>query len=162
MKIILKKSYDKIFNSCLNNYVSDDCNFFMYVNKNNFCSGYFPEFISSFQPGSDAFKQLYSKDNFKNSYPDDIINKSYPNCYPHFKNGKHSKQISNVNSRYNNSYFYKMQPIYKICKKFWKPYPRSDIPSYKHCTDRFSSNHSPCYERVAKGSERRTLGDHQY
>ena len=192
----ITKNYD---NFCFNKYMIDDYNFVMYTNKNNFCSGYFPEYISTLQSNNDAFKHSYPNDTFKYSYLDDTIDYSYPNYYPQFNNGKYSKQISNVNSRYNNSYFYKMQPIYKICKKFWKPFPSSERrtegseirawgkqhqniqynkgndyskpnlnsnynykPSSKHFIDRFSSNHSPCYERIAKGSERRTLGDHHY
>merc|ERR1711888_314896 len=41
--------------------------------------------------------------------------------YPVFSGGKYTKQLSNLNSKYNNDYFSKMSSIYKICKEFWKP-----------------------------------------
>ena len=135
---------DDSVNLCFKNYLNNDYNSFMYINKSNFCSGYFPDFIllphvdSQLDP-IDAFK------NCKNSEYKKDNNKLYPSYYPNFCNGKYSKQLSNANSKYNNYYFHEMQPIYKICKKFWKP-----------------PKHSPCYERVAKGSGIGTQGDHKY
>ena len=78
-------------------------------------------------------------------------------------------RYQNASSRYNNGYFYKMQPIYKICKKFWKPFPSSERGTEgsergawgNQRTTHSNSypKHSPCSERGTKGSERITLGD---
>ena len=49
----------------------------------------------------------------------------------------YKKQLSNMFSRYNMSYFSKMSPIYKICKKFWKPQntsPSCGIAAYSSGT----------------------------
>ena len=82
---------DCIYNFDSNTYNIDDHKIFMYNNKYNFCSGYFPDFI--FIPHV-----------FDKSFIDTIN----PRYYPHICNGKYTKQISNANSRYNIKYFSKM------------------------------------------------------
>ena len=148
-KVYFKNQEDFIMKSdsdsfCFENCLSNNYNSFMYNNKFNFCSGYFPEFI--LLPHVD--RQLDSKDTFidcKNSkYKNDDSN-LYLNYFPKFCDGKYTKQLSNANSKYNNYYFHKMKPIYKICKKLWKP-----------------QKYSPCYGIVAKGSGIGTLGDTNY
>merc|ERR1712121_616179 len=93
---------DLVYSFCF----KDDANNYVYENKINFCSGYFPDYI------------LYPCVNIDNVDPDLRIFLDY---YPTFSEGKYTKQISNKYSRYNKQYFAKQYPIYKICKKFWKP-----------------------------------------
>ena len=102
----------------------DDFNAYMYNNKYNFCAGYFPEFILS--PYVD--RQLGIESTFINDVnlkcmTDNVdLNLDY---YPEFFDGKYTKQLSNINSKYDNHYFYRMNSIYKVCKKFWKPQEKS-------------------------------------
>ena len=110
-RIIYFESYEEFFEkNCVNYWCDlfDECICILFTNKYNFCSGYFPDFISTLPINNDDFKYFYPKDNFKYSFSDGTIDFSYPNYYPQFNKGKYSKQISNVNSKYNNSYFYKM------------------------------------------------------
>ena len=75
----------------------------MWENTFNFSSGYFPDFIlypCVVKPENNDFDLDY---------------------YPEFSDGKYTKQLSNVYSKYDNHYFDRMYPIYRICKKFWKP-----------------------------------------
>ena len=140
----------------------DDSNCMLYTNKYNFCSGYFPDFILSPTINNADFKDFYPKNNFNNSFSNGSPDFSYPSYYPHFKEGKYSKQISNANSKYNNSYFCKLQPVYKICKKFWEPFHDSDYnyKTFSKNNNRSSSKYLPGYERVVKSSERGTLGEY--
>merc|ERR1712215_640186 len=86
---------------------------YMYENKINFSSGYFPEYI--LYPCVDI-------DNVNSDYITDDINSDLNlDYYPIFYGGRYTKQLSNKYSKYNNQYFSKQYPIYKICKKFWKP-----------------------------------------
>ena len=64
-------------------------NDFMYKNKYNFCSGYFPDFIFL---DENSFNDMYNINNF-------------PRYYPYILNGKYLKQLSNFKRKYNNSYF---------------------------------------------------------
>merc|ERR1712121_534528 len=93
---------DLVYSFCF----KDDAINYVYENKINFCSGYFPDYI------------LYPCVNIDNVDPDLRIFLDY---YPTFSEGKYTKQISNKYSRYNKQYFGKQYSIYKICKKFWKP-----------------------------------------
>ena len=87
-------------------------NIFLYSNKYNLCSGYFPDFITL---DDNVFKDLYS-------------DKNIPKYYPYIFNGKYLKQISNSESKFNNKYFSKMKSAYDISKKFWgNPSPSSGI-----------------------------------
>ena len=152
-KVYFKNHEDFIMRSdsdsfCCENCLNNNYDSFMYTNKINFCSGYFPEFI--LLPHVD--RQLDSKDTFidcKNSKYKNDDNNLYLNYFPKFCDGKYTKQLSNANSKYNNYYFHKMKPIYKICKKLWKPQEKS-----------------PGYGIVADGSGIGTMGDinyiHQY
>ena len=107
----------------INAYFIDEYNSYTYSNKNYFCSGYFPDYISTSLVDSNdnnnngVSKNFYPYDTLKNSCLDDNIKFSKYSYQPNFKNGKYRKQISNLHSRYNNSYFYKMYSSYKICKK---------------------------------------------
>ena len=91
----------------------DDYNAYVYENKINFSSGYFPEYI--LYPCVDI-------DNVNSDCITDDINLDLNlDYYPIFFGGKYTKQLSNKYSKYNNQYFSKQYSIYKICKKFWKP-----------------------------------------
>ena len=93
--------------------VIDDYNAYMYDNKINFSSGYFPEYI--LYPCVDI-------DNVNLNYITDDINSDLNlDYYPIFYGGRYTKQLSNKFSKYNNQYFSKQYSLYKICRKFWKP-----------------------------------------
>ena len=66
----------------------DNSNSMMYENKNNMCSGYFPEFI--LDPYLDNCR-FNNNDVFINGSPN--FSNNIDNYYPHFKDGKYSKQI---------------------------------------------------------------------
>ena len=141
----------------------DNSSCMMYSNKYNMCSGYFPDFILSPNLNNDNYKGVYSKNIDFNSFSNDSPNFNYNSVdyYPNFRNGKYSKQISNANSKYNNSYFHKLKPAYKICKKFRESLHNSKY-EYKissNSTSRSQLLYPPDYERVVKSSERGTLGD---
>ena len=92
--------------------VTDDYNAYMFDNKINFSSWYFPEYIP--YPCVDI-------DNVDlNCITDDINSDLNLDYYPIFYGGNYTKQLSNKFSRYNNQYFNKQYSLYKICKKFWK------------------------------------------
>ena len=89
-------------------YVNDD-DYFDYMNKIKFSSWYFPEYIP--YPCVDT-----NNVNLK-SITNDINPNLNTNHYQISYKGNHTKQVFN---RYNNQYFNKQYPIYKICRKFWK------------------------------------------
>jgi len=68
-------------------YMSND-NHYMYTNKNNFCSGYFPDFITL---DNDICYNISEGNN-------------YSHYYLYTKNGKYLKTLSNSMSKYNNRY----------------------------------------------------------
>ena len=155
-----KKNSDIILFDLFNN---SKC--IMYSNKYNMCSGYFPDFILSPNLDREDYNGGYSNNIDNNAFSNDSPNFNYDNdnYYPHFRNGKYSKQISNANSKYNNSYFYKLRPAYKICKKFWEPFHNSKYV-YKNSSNNNAKSqflYPPDYERVVKSSERGTLGDYK-
>ena len=85
---------------------------YMYSNKGNFCSGYFPDFITL----------------------DNMVgyNASEGNNYSHYylytKNKKYLKPLSNPKSSYNNKYFDNMNFAYKVSKKFnWRLKEQSNV-----------------------------------
>ena len=80
---------------------SNSKNHFMYDNKNNFCSGYFPDFITL----NDDFGYNISEGN------------NYSHYYLYVKNKKYLKPLSDSKSKYNNSYFDSMSFAYKVSKK---------------------------------------------
>merc|ERR1712121_535476 len=92
---------DLVYSFCF----KDDAINYVYENKINFCSGYFPDYI------------LYPCVNIDNVEPDLRLFLDY---YPTFSEGKYSKQISNKYSRYNKQYFAEQYSICKICEKFQK------------------------------------------
>ena len=73
---------------------------FMYSNKNNFCSGYFPDFITLDSNAGYNF----SKGN------------NYPHYYLYTKNNKYLKPLSSSLSKYNNKYFDDLSFAYKVSK----------------------------------------------
>ena len=84
---------------------NDKCsntNFYMYKRNKNFCSGYFPDFITLHDP---MYYQLSNSHNH-NFY------------YLKIQNGKYLKHLSNKSSRYDNSYFDNMSDAYRISKKY--------------------------------------------
>ena len=111
---ILKMKNDSFCSSkCLNN----EYNACMLNNKYNFCSGYFPEYVLIPNVNRQlGFNSVLINDLNSKHFNDNIdLNLDY---YPDFHDGNYTKQLSNMNSKYNNFYFYKMKSIYKICKKF--------------------------------------------
>ena len=85
-----------------------DINAFIVTNKNNLFTGYFVDPI--YYPPIDS--QLLFQEGF-------------------------TKQLSSKFSRYNLEYFCNMHPIYKMCKKFWKPQitsPSCSIADYSSGT----------------------------
>ena len=77
-------------------------NFFMYKQNKNFCSGYFPDFITLHDP---MYYQLSNSQNH-NFY------------FLKIQNGKYLKYLSNRQSRYDNAYFNNMNVAYRISKKY--------------------------------------------
>ena len=110
-KLVESKGSKNILHSSLDNFMNSrsmydfeydkDLNF-MYTNKYNFCSGYFPEFITL----NDNLSYNLSENNSDFNY-----------YYLYTKNGKYLKQLSNCNSRYDGKYFKEMYMAYKISKK---------------------------------------------
>ena len=90
-KNILYPSYDSFMRSRgdFDNDYDKDINC-MYINKYNFCSGYFPEFITL----DDNVAYDFSKINNDPNY-----------YYLYTKNNKYLKQVSNYNSKYDGEYF---------------------------------------------------------
>ena len=97
----LHSTYDNFFksiNDC-DNYVK--CNIdFMFTDRRNFCSGYFPDFITL--DNINAYELSKGND--------------YSKYYLYTRNNKHLKQLANCRSKYNDNYFYNMYSAYKICK----------------------------------------------
>merc|ERR1712121_111484 len=103
--------------NCINDY---DFNAYMYNNKFNMCAGYFCDFI--LYPSVD--RQVDNSNDHKYNESLNCMNDNADlilDYYPVLSGGRYTKQLSNLNSKYNNDYFSKMSSIYKICKKFWKP-----------------------------------------
>ena len=75
-------------------------NFYMYKSNKNFCSGYFPDFITLNDP---MYYQL-SNNNNHNFY------------YLKTQNGKYLKYLSNKSSKYDNLYFNNMVDAYRISR----------------------------------------------
>ena len=97
---ILYPSYDDFMS---NRGDCDDNNInYMYTNKYNFCSGYFPEFITL---DNDVAYNFSKMNNYSNYY------------YLYTNNNKYLKQLSNCNSRYDGKYFNDMNFAYKVSKK---------------------------------------------
>ena len=91
----------------------DNNNYFMYSNNKNFCSGYFPDFITL----DDPFYYQISNSNKYNFY------------YLNVKNGKYLKYLSNKDSKYNNHYFNNMNYAYRVSKLYSKNTLISNNPS---------------------------------
>ena len=81
-------------------YMSND-NHYMYTNKNNFCSGYFPDFITL---DNDICYNISEGNN-------------YSHYYLYTKNKRYLKTLSNSMSKYNNRYFDDMNFAYIVSKK---------------------------------------------
>ena len=125
-------------------------------NKNNLCSGYFPDFISIPQVVSCVDNRV-DNDALTGGPLDSATD--FNQYYPFILNNKHLKQISNANSKYNNNYFGNLKFEYKVCKKFWGP-PKRDM--YKKSSNFKSKNKSgdfignKGYDVTANSSEVRT------
>ena len=89
-----------------------------YNNKSNLCSGYFPDFISDPYVDSCIFNNI--NDGIFIDGPPDFV-ADFKQYYPFVSENKYLKQISNANSKYDNSYFRNLRFEHKICKKFWGP-----------------------------------------
>ena len=81
-------------------YMSND-NHYMYTNKNNFCSGYFPDFITL---DNDIGYSISEGNN-------------YSHYYLYTKNKRYLKPLSNSLSKYNNKYFDDMNFAYRVSNK---------------------------------------------
>ena len=84
-----------------NKCTTNNNNYFMYERNKNFCSGYFPDFITL----DDEFYYHLSNN----------INHNY--YYLKVKNNKYLKYLSNNSSKYNNEYFDNLKLEYKISNK---------------------------------------------
>ena len=82
-----------------NKYINNN-NFYMYKRNKDFCSGYFPDFITLHDP---MYYQL-SNSNNHNFY------------YLKIQNGKYLKYLSNKTSKYDNLYFDNIADAYRISK----------------------------------------------
>ena len=109
-------------------YDPNDLNFtnnysYNYIEENkDFCSGYFPSFITISNPKYDLISQ--------NNLPSNIFN----NYYLKTKNGQYLKQVTNEHSRYNLNYHNNMKGKYQsIRNKHFKK------PSYNTCPTKFNS-----------------------
>ena len=80
----------------------DNVNYYMYKNNKNFCSGYFPDFITLDDP---MYYQLSNNNNHRF-------------YYLKTQNGKYLKYLSNKNSKYNNVYFNEMTDAYRISSMY--------------------------------------------
>merc|ERR1712121_227634 len=102
----------------------DKFNAYIYENKSNCCAGYFPDFILyPFVDRQVGIESTLTENENSYGITENIdLNLDY---YPEFSDGKYTKQLSNIYSKYDNYYFYRMNSIYKICKKFWKPQEKS-------------------------------------
>ena len=89
-------NYMNVDNKCI-----DDINYFMYTKNKNFCSGYFPDFITL---NDKSYYQLSNGNN-------------YNHYYLYVKDKKYLKFLSNSNSKYNNKYFKDMNYAYRVSKK---------------------------------------------
>ena len=98
---------DSVLNNSFNDFMinkdklQDSNSHYMYLNKNNLCTGYMPSFIS--HDSNEGYE--FSKGNNNSHY------------YLYTKNGKYLKPLSDNVGKYNNVYFDKMRHAYKISKK---------------------------------------------
>ena len=113
---------------------------YIYGNKYNLCSGYFPDYIPL---DDNAFTKLYSDNDT-------------PKYYPYIFNGRYLKQIYNSNSKYNYNYLSKKRTAYAISKKFWGGSSPSSI-GLVWTGRKFGL--SPRSEIGARGSEIGTQGE---
>ena len=98
-KSVLNNSFDEFM--VTKNKLLNSNKHYMYSNKNNFCSGYFPDFITL---DNDIGYSISEGNN-------------YSHYYLYTKNNSYLKPLSNPMSKYNNKYFDDMNFAYKICKK---------------------------------------------
>ena len=107
--IIISESFDD-FMKTESKYIGKNKHY-MYKNKYNFCSGYFPDFITlDVDIGYDI-----SEGN------------DYSHYYLYTKNNAYLKPLSDPKSKYNNKYFIDMNFAYKISKKHsWVDEPKSN------------------------------------
>ena len=116
-KNILYPTYDSFMRSRGDFDYDDKEISFMYVNKYNFCSGYFPEFITL----DDKVAYNFSKMNNDSNY-----------YYLYTNNNKYLKQLSNYKSKYDGKYFKKMYFAYKVSKKLsWNYDTGKGVVSFK-------------------------------
>ena len=96
------------FSECdsLNKFISNshlnDNNYYMYKKNKNFCSGYFPDFITL----DDPMHYQISNNNKHSSY------------YLKIQKGKYLKYLSNKYSKYNNAYFNEMTDAHTIGRMY--------------------------------------------
>ena len=119
----------------------DNNNYFMYNKNKNFCSGYFPDFITL---DDTSYYQL-SNGNNSNFY------------YLYIKNGKYLKYLSNKNSKYNNQYFNDMNYVYRVSKKHSRNAVISNSNGKIDNLDSISNSRT----NIPRNSEKGALGDGQ-
>ena len=90
---IILPDYISLDNFIHNDSTLYDQNYYMYDKNKNFCSGYFPSFITL---DNDKYNMIS-----QNTNPENIFN----NYYLKTKGNMYVKQIINKNSRYNSEYF---------------------------------------------------------
>ena len=119
----------------------DDNNYFLYNKNKNFCSGYFPDFITL---NDNSYYQL-SNENNHNFY------------YLYVKDGKYLKYLSNINSKYNNQYFKDMNYAYRVGKEHFREPVISNKNKKLDSLDHFKNNLS----NTSRNSEKGALEDNQ-
>ena len=92
-EVILPYNSDKLlYTKKIFDNLNNDCNYYVYEKNKNFCSGYFPSFITLDDNKYNLISQNTNLDNIKD------------NCYLKTKDNMYLKQIVNKNSRYNLEY----------------------------------------------------------
>ena len=95
--IILSPNFKKLlYTNNISDELNNDCNYYVFEKNKNFCSGYFPSFITLDDNKYNLISQNTNSDNIKDNY------------YLKTKNNMYLKQVVNKNSRYNLEYLSKI------------------------------------------------------
>ena len=145
-------------NFSLNMFFIDDSNSYMYTNKNFWYSGYFPDFITippvvNMFDNKNVSSNFYSYNTLKQKCFDDNDSFCNLNYQPRFLNGKYRRQVSNLYSKYNSKYFFKLHSSYKISKKFWGLCPVTNnnfLFGSKYSPKTLSSKHPINFKKINK------------
>ena len=96
------------FNYVMLNELFLNNNYYVFNKNYNFCSGYFPSFITLDCNKYNLISQDTSLKNIKDNY------------YLKVKDNKYLKQVVNKNGKYNYDYFNNMKDIYQISNSYKK------------------------------------------